>query len=253
MKIAVCIKQVPASNSPLRLDSTSAWIHEADATFDSNEADTYALEEALALIDKHGGEVIVVSVGPARVQSVIRDALAKGAARGIHVVYDDARQLDPYQVASALANVINNEQCDMVLAGLQSDDQGFGQTGVILAELLGMPHTSIVVATELQDDHIRVKRELEAGWSQWLRLPLPCVLSIQSGINKPRYAGIKGKMAAKKKPIEEIQLASVLPGDVSPSQQVDSIQRTFKNKQTIMLEGETADELAEKNKLGEED
>lgn len=245
MKIAVCIKQVPASNSPLRLDSTSGWIHESDATFDINEADSYALEEALTLVDQHGGEVVVLSLGPARVQSVIRDALAKGAQRGIHIVSEGACQFEPYQVATALANTLKEEQCDMVLTGIQSDDQGFGQTGVVLAELMGMPHASIVVETELQGEHLRVKRELEAGWYQWLQLPMPCAITIQSGINKPRYAGIKGKMAAKKKTIEEVEIASVLPASVLASQKVKTIQLTFKSKQTEMLEGDSADAIAE--------
>lgn len=205
MKIVVCIKQVPAKDAPLTL-TDSAWIRETDIGFEMNEPDSYALEEALRLKEKHTGEVIAVSMGPERVKQTIKEALAKGADRGIHIVDDKAHTLDPLGAAKSLAAAIEREKPDLVLTGLQSDDQGFGQTGVLVSELLKLPHATLIMQIDLQNDvrgqGLRVKRELEAGWFQWVELPLPAVLTIQSGINKVRYATLKGIMAAKKKPLE---------------------------------------------------
>ena len=173
MKIVVCIKQVPAKDAPLAI-TDGTWIRETDIGFEMNEPDSYALEEALRLKEKHSGEVIVVSMGPERVKQTIKEALAKGADRGIHIADDKAHTLDPLGAAKSLAAAIEREKPDLVLTGLQSDDQGFGQTGVLLAERLGLPHATIIMQIEVQGDHLRVKRELEAGWFQWVELPLPC-------------------------------------------------------------------------------
>ncbi len=188
MKIAVCVKQVPAKDAPLRIAEGSAWIRETDIGFEMNEPDSFALEEALRLKEKHGGEVVAVSMGPERAKQTIKEALAKGADRGIHIADDKFFLLDPLGSAKSLAAVIKKETFDLVLTGLQSDDQGFGQTGVLLAELLGLPHATIIMSIEVQGARMKVKRELEAGWFQWIELPLPAVLTIQSGINKVRYA-----------------------------------------------------------------
>src|SRR4029078_9131988 len=133
MKIAVCIKQVPTREWQPRLDESKTWIREQDAAFEMNEPDAYALEEALRLKEKHGGEVIVVSAGPARVAQVIREALARGADRAIHVQGDQLPHAHAFAVAQALADAIREEQADLILTGLQSDDQGFAQVGVVLA------------------------------------------------------------------------------------------------------------------------
>src|SRR6266403_3602792 len=166
-----------------------------------NEPDSFALEEALRLKEKHTGEVIALSMGPERVKKTIKEALAKGADRAIHIADDNFAQLDPLGSARALAMAIQNEKADLVLTGLQSDDHGFGQTGVLLAGLLNLPHATIIMQIEVADGKMRLKRELEAGWFQHIECPLPAVLSIQSGINKVRYATLKGIMAAKKKEI----------------------------------------------------
>ena len=197
MKIIVCIKQVPAKDAPLAIAGN--WIKESDIGFEMNEPDSYALEEALRLREKHGGEVIALSLGPERVKQTIKEALAKGADRGIHIVDDNFAQLDPLGSAKILAAAIAKENPDLVLTGLQSDDHGFGQTGVLLAGLLNLPHATIIMQIEVQDGKMKLKRELEAGWFQHIECPLPAVLSIQSGINKVRYATLKGIMAAKKK------------------------------------------------------
>src|SRR5262245_26765870 len=206
MKIAVCIKQVPTRDWQPRLDDARTWIREQDATFEMNEPDAYALEEGLRLKEKHGGEVVVCSAGPARVAQVLREALARGADRAIHVEDDRLTNADAFAVADALAAAMRDETFDLILTGLQSDDQGFAQTGVILAERLGLSHATIIMDVSVspsagsgQQDSLRVKRELEGGWFQWVNMPLPAVLTIQSGINQLRYATLKGIMASKKK------------------------------------------------------
>src|SRR6202048_1838908 len=245
----VCIKQVPAKDAPLTVSGN--WIKESDIGFEMNEPDSYALEEALRLKEKHGGEVIALSMGPERVKQTIKEALAKGAARGIHVSDDIFSQLDPLGSAKPLAAAIKQRKCDLVLTGLQSDDHGFGQTGVLLAALLDRPHATIIMAIEVADGKLKLKRELEAGWFQHLECPLPAVLTIQSGINKVRYATLKGIMAAKKKEITVITRES-LGVAVEPTQRVEKIYVPTKTKKTEFLTGqpkEVAAKLVEKLKF----
>jgi electron transfer flavoprotein beta subunit len=225
-----------------------------------NEPDTFALEEALRLKEKHGGEVVALSLGPERAKQTIKEALAKGADRGIHVADEKSYELDPLASARVLAAAIQEEKFDLILTGLQSDDQGFGQTGVLLAGLLGLPHATIIMhietmgAREAGDAHagrLRLKRELEAGWFQWVECPLPALLTIQSGINKVRYATLKGIMAAKKKEIKTVPRESLgVTGE--PSQKVERIYVPQKSKKTEFLTGppkEVAAKLVEKLKF----
>jgi electron transfer flavoprotein beta subunit len=249
MKIVVCIKQVPAKDAPLVITG-GTWIRETDIGFEMNEPDSYALEEALRLKEKHTAEVIAVSMGPERVKQTIKEALAKGADRGIHIADDKAYTLDPLSSARSLAAVIEREKPDLVLTGLQSDDQGFGQTGVLLAELLGLPHATIIMQIEVQGQRLRLKRELEAGWFQWVETPLPAALTIQSGINKVRYATLKGIMAAKKKEIATIARES-LGVAAEVTQRIERIYLPSKTKKTEFLTGsakESAAKLLEKLK-----
>ncbi|HVO56370.1 MAG TPA: electron transfer flavoprotein subunit beta/FixA family protein [Dongiaceae bacterium] len=249
MKIIVCIKQVPAKDAPLAI--TGSWIKESDIGFEMNEPDSYALEEALRLKEKHGGEVIALSLGPERVKQTIKEALAKGADRGIHIADDNFAQLDPLGSASVLAAAMKAENADLILTGLQSDDQGFGQTGVLLAALLDRPHATIIMAIEADGGKLKLKRELEAGWFQWIECPLPAVLSIQSGINKVRYASLKGIMAAKKKEIATLAKES-LGVNVEPTQKIEKIYVPVKTKKTEFLTGpakEAAAKLVEKLKF----
>ena len=237
MKIAVCIKQVVTREWQLRVNDQKTWIRDADASFELNEPDAYALEEALRLKEKHGGEVVVCCAGPARATQVIREALARGADRAIHVESDALAAADAATIGDALAAAVRDEQFDLVLTGLQSDDQGFGQVGVVLAERLGMPHATIIMDVQVQDGGLRVKRELEGGWFQWVALSMPALLTIQSGINQLRYATLKGIMAAKKK---EIRKAAPPPA-VEPLQQILSLYVPEKAKQTQLLTGSAAD------------
>jgi len=248
VKIGVCVKRVPARDAPLAIAEDVAWIREADIVFETNEPDRYALEEALRLKEKHGGEVVAISMGPERARQTIKEALAKGADRGIHVAASEFFKLDPLATARSLAAAIEGEHFDLILTGLQSDDQGSGQTGVLLAELLGRPHATIIMQIEAADGRMKVKRELEAGWFQWVELALPAVLTIQSGINKPRYATLQGIMAAKKKAISTVERASLgVPG--SPTQRLERMYVPVRTKETEFIAGspkEAAAKLLEK-------
>ena len=237
MKIAVCIKQVVTREWQLRVNDQKTWIRDADASFELNEPDAYALEEALRLKEKHGGEVVVCCAGPARATQVIREALARGADRAIHVESDALATADAASIAAALAMAIKDEQVDLVLTGLQSDDQGFGQVGVVLAERLGMPHATIIMEVQVDGSAMRVKRELEGGWFQWVALPLPALLTIQSGINQLRYATLKGIMAAKKKEIRKV----TAPAAGEATQQIVALYVPEKGKKTQLLSGSAAD------------
>src|ERR1700688_4089759 len=236
MKVAVCIKQVPAKDAPLHIAESGSWIRETDIGFEMNEPDSFALEEALRLKEKHGGEVVVLSMGPERTKQVIKEGLAKGADRGIHISDDKFFLLDPLGSAKTLAAALQKENFDVILTGLQSDDQGFGQTGVLLAEILGLPHATIIMQIEVQGQQLKLKRELESGWFQWVELPLPAVLTIQSGINKVRYASLKGIMAAKKKEIAVIARES-LGVTQEPTERVERIYVPQKVKKTEFIEG----------------
>jgi electron transfer flavoprotein beta subunit len=251
MKIIVSIKQVPARDSSLQINREGKWLDESDTSYEMNEPDAYALEEALQLREKLGGEVIVLSLGPQRTAQTIREALAKGADRAIHVQTGDQPELDVLVTARLLAKAIETESPELVLTGLQSDDLGYGQTGVIIAELLGYSHATIVMEVEPQEKAVRVKRELEDGWFQNITLPSPAVLTIQSGIKKLRYATLMGIKKAKTKTIQALEAAQ-LNVDKTISVAIENIYAPERNKQTQILSGspeEVARQLAEKLKF----
>jgi electron transfer flavoprotein beta subunit len=206
-----------------------------------NEPDAYALEEALRLREKHSGEVVVCSAGPSRVQQVIREALARGADRALHVEDESLAAADAFTAAAALAPAMQEEKFDLVLTGLQSDDQGHAQMGVVLAERLGIPHSTIIMEVNVEGASLRVKRELEGGWFQYLTMPLPALLTIQSGINTLRYATLKGIMAAKKKEIAKV----AAPAGLASRQKIVALYAPQKAKQTVMITGSPAEAASE--------
>lgn len=247
MKIIVLMKQVPAGDSTLHIDESKSWICEDNLTFETNEPDAYALEAGLQFKERHQGEVIVLSIGPARVQQMLREAFAKGADRAIHIIYEGALQ-DPLSVANAAAHVIESEHPDLILTGIQSNDLGYGETGVLLAEIMGLPHATLVMEMErIGDNSIMIKRELEGGWFQRVELPLPALLTVQSGITKLRYATLMGIKKAKNKEIRQI----ATPDMDQPKKAGLEIVRCSipkKTKQTRILEGspkEVAAKLAQ--------
>ena len=243
MHIFVCVKQVVARDSVLRLDPDGKWILDDGLAFEMNEPDTYALEEALRLKEKHGGEVIAVTAGPERSASTVREALAKGADRGIHIEDERFAEADTFATAQALAAAIGKESHDLILTGLQSDDSGFGQTGVVLAELLGLPHATIIMEIDASGEQILCKRELEAGWYQNVTLPKPALLTIQSGINKVRYATLMGIKRARRKPFTRYSLDD-LGLEMTVQQSLRRLYQPKQTQQTEFLQG-TSREIAE--------
>jgi electron transfer flavoprotein beta subunit len=244
MKIVVCIKQVPARDSLLRIDESANWIQEADLSYEINEPDAYALEEALQLKEKHSGEVVVLCLGPGRAAQTIREALAKGADRAVHIEEEDLANFDPLASARLLAAALAAEKPDLVLTGLQSDDLGYGQTGVILAQLLGLPHATIIMQVEKLDSAIRVKRELEDGWFQHVEMPLPALLTIQSGINKLRYATLMGIKKAKGKEVKRMAADDLGVAKVESSIEPARVYLPGRTKQTQLFEGDPKDVAA---------
>jgi electron transfer flavoprotein beta subunit len=248
MKIVVAVKQVPERDAQVRVAADGRGVDAGDA-WTMNEPDAYALEEALQLKERMGeGEVVVLSAGPERVESTLREALAKGADRALHIVTpeDGAGSLierDTLGVAQMLAEAARAESPDLVLTGLQSDDLGAGQTGVVLAELLGLPHVTLVLSVEASAGakQIRVKRELEDGWFQHIEMPLPALLTIQSGGNRLRYATLMGIKRARSKETKQLDAAAA-------SARHDEIVRVAipeRSRQTEMLTG-AADQIAAK-------
>ncbi len=244
MNILVCLKQVPKKDARLALNEAGTWIRE-DVPYEVNEPDAYALEEALRQKEKHGGQVTVLTAGPPRAQQVLREALAKGADRAIHLQDDAFAAAGPLRTARAIAAAITDERFDMVFTGLQSDDFGSAQVGVLLAELLGWPSATIIIGIEKTESGVRVKRELEAGQFQLLDMPMPCVLTIQSGINKLRYATLMGIKQAKNKPVRQVTLLEVESSAGEPLQQIARLYVPMKQKQTEIVTGTPA-EIARK-------
>jgi len=196
------MKPVPDPASRLIINETKTWLKDQDLTFVASEADNYALEEALRLKEKHAGEVVVISMGGEEAARVLRSGLAMGADRAIHLLDPKFKGADEFAAASTLAKAIEKDGgADLVLAGVQSDDLGTGMTGTMMAELLGWAHATVVVGVEANPDakSVKVRRELEGGINETVESPMPAVLTIQFGINQPRYASLKGIMAAKKK------------------------------------------------------
>ncbi len=205
MKIAVLTKAIPSYESSIRVNSSGDWIDESIVNFVVNESDSYALEEALQIKEQLNDdtEVVVVIMGnETNTSKVLKDGLAKGADRGIFI--NNNMDTDPLSIAKTFSDHLQDESFDLVFSGLQSDDLGSGQTGVLIGELLGMSTATLGIETKIEDGKIKVKRELESGWFQWVTLPFPASVSIQSGINEPRYPSLKGIMGAKRKDVKSL-------------------------------------------------
>jgi electron transfer flavoprotein beta subunit len=245
------MKQVPLKDAQLKVAANGLWIDEQNVNFEINESDHYGLEAALRLREKHSpSEVVLLALGPARAKQALSQALAKGADRAIHVVHEQPI-MDPLLSGQLLAAAIKPENPDLILTGLQSDDSGFGQTGVVLAELLGLPHATLVMEINVDGGKLKLKRELESGWFQYIELPMPAVLTIQSGLAQIRYATIKGIMEAKKKPVKEIALTSLGIDPNAAPMKMHKLYVPVKSKRTQMLAGDAksvAKQLADKLK-----
>jgi electron transfer flavoprotein beta subunit len=252
MKIVVAIKQVPSRDSQLKVNASGTWIEAADLAWEINEPDAYALEAGLQLKEKLTGEVVVLCVGPESAAQTIREALAKGADRAIHIDAFPGNTpggfTDPLALARVMARALESEKPDLVLTGLQSDDLGYGQTGVILAEAMGLPHATIIMNIEAAGNGIKVKRELEDGWFQHVEMPLPALLTIQSGATKLRYATLMGIKKAKTKEVKKMTAAE-LGGSGRPAIRLERIYLPEKTKRSQIFDGspkEAAAKLVEK-------
>ena len=244
MKIVVAIKQVPSRDSLLKVNSSATWIEDADLTWEINEPDAYALEAGLQLKEKAGGEVVVLSAGPERAAQTIREALAKGADRAIHIETDEVGVTDPLVLARMMARALESEKPDLVLTGLQSDDLGYGQTGVILAEVMGLPHSTLIMNIDVEGNGIKVKRELEDGWFQYVEMALPAMLAIQSGATRLRYATLMGIKKAKSKEVKRIPAAE-LSGSEAPSIRLERIYMPEKSKHSQIFDGPPKEAVAQ--------
>tara|TARA_B100001287_G_scaffold275799_1_gene284492 strand:- start:2869 stop:3639 length:771 start_codon:yes stop_codon:yes gene_type:complete len=252
MKICVLVKQVPNEDAVIKISPDGNGIIEDNLTFCTNEPDTYALEEALQMKEAYpDSEVVVCTLGKSSASQILKEALAKGADRAIFI-NDNTNYNDALSAAKVIANVLSKESFDLILSGLQSDDDGHGQTGLLLAELLNMTHASLVVGTEILDKKIRVKKELESGWFQWAEMELPASISIQSGLNKPRYASLKGIMGAKRKPMDSLERSQVEITDMD-NVKMENVYLPEKSKETHYIEGDTDEIVTEIIKVLKDD
>ena len=246
MKICVLIKQVASEDSSLVLNDDKLSLNTSSINFVSNEPDTYALEEALLIKEKYDAEVTVCTLGSDSARQVLKDALAKGADKGMFISNESSDDSSPLNIAKIIAEALKDENYDLVLSGLQSNDQGFSQVGLLVAEYLNTSHASLVMGTELINDckDVKVKLELENGWFQWSELSLPASLTIQSGINSPRYATLKGIMSVKNKEVKDIN-----PNDfgIEFNDSYKTLEKFTpqKSKETETIDG-SADEMVEK-------
>jgi len=245
MKIVVAIKQVPARDSLLKVNSSGTWIEDGDLAYEINEPDAYALEAGLQLKEKQGGEVVVLCAGPERAGQTIREALAKGADRAIHIETDESNVTDPLALSRMMAQALASEKPDLILTGLQSDDLGYGQTGVILAETMGLPHATLIMNIEMDGARIKVKRELEDGWFQHVLMPLPALLTIQSGATKLRYATLMGIKKAKSKEVKKLGAAS-LGAAGAASVRVERVYMPEKTKRSQIFDGPPKEAAAQR-------
>ena len=242
MKIISCIKAVPDPASRLIINENKTWIKDKDLTFVASEADNYALEEALRLKEKHGGEVVVLSMGGDEAARVLRSGLAMGADRAIHLLDPKFKGSDEFVTASVLAKTIEKDGgADLVLAGVQSDDLGTGMTGTMIAGFLDCAHATVVVGVDANPDakSVRVRRELEGGLIETVELPLPATFTIQFGINQPRYASLKGIMAAKKKEFKVWSAADLGLSDT----EIGSVGAMYEPKEILLPERKTKVEI----------
>ncbi len=241
MKIAACLKEVPGQDSRYRLAPDQRWVDESQVTFEISECDGYALEEALKLKDRFGCEVVAVTAGSPRAEKVMRKALALGADRGIQID-DPGRQLNsPAILAAALAAAMAAESFDLILTGTQSDDLGYAQTGVMLAELLGIPHATLVMEIQLDkaEAKVVVLREMESGWFRRVELPLPAVLTVQAGASPLRYASLKGIMQARQKALRRIPVDSLGLDPASfPTVEIERLYEPVLEHRAEMLAGD---------------
>lgn len=210
MDIIVCVKHVPeTAEADIKIDSTGKAIEKSGLVFDINEWDDYALEEAVQIKEKFGGTVTAITVGPEDADSTLRKCLARGADKAIRVTDPKFEGSDSYVLAKILQKVIKDLHFNMIFTGALASDDGYTATGPMLAEVLGIPHVTMVKRTEMSGNVAKVNRELEGGLEEVFEVRLPVVLTIQTGINEPRYVSIMGIRKAMQREIKVLSLAEI--------------------------------------------
>ena len=246
MKMLVCIKQVPDMESRFKVNSEGIWYDENDLAFRMNEYDEYAVEQAIRIKEQLGGaaDITILSIGPDRVVEVIKKGLAMGGDRGVHIKDEHPYQKDPWQVASVIAAFARDKTFDLVLTGMQSQDRGSAQVGVIVAELLGYACVTTLVGFELTGDIVTAKRELEGGMRGVVKLKLPAVVTCQLGLNNPRYPTLPNIMKARQKELLAYPILSFLSEESTTT--TERMYPPEKKGRGLVLEGEineTVDKL----------
>jgi electron transfer flavoprotein beta subunit len=247
MKIVVCVKQVPDTETRVKIAPDGASIQESDVNWIVSPYDELAVEEALRIKEAKGGEVVLVSLGPERAQSALRNGLAMGADSALHLQDAAFAATDTLGTARALAAAIRTlAPFDLVLTGQQGVGGDNSQLPGLLAELLDLPQVTMAIKVELQDGKAVVEREIEGAHETW-ETALPAVISAQRGLNEPRYASLKGIMAAKKKPIKALSAADLglAPGDLSPKVRVTAMELPPPRPPVRMIQGDAGSQAAE--------
>jgi len=204
----VCMASVPDTASVIKVGGDGKGIDDSGIKWIVSPYDEYALEEALQLTEAKGGEVTVVTYGPDHAEAALRDCLARGAHQAVHILGGQATLGDSFTIAKVLAAALKDREYDIVLCGIKGVGTDCSQVGQMLAELLDLPHVATVTELEVGDGSLAAGRDVEGGREK-VESPLPALVTCQKGLNEPRYAALKGIMAAKKKPVEKIEVASL--------------------------------------------
>ncbi len=240
MKILVCIKQVPDMESKFKVDTGGTWYAKTDLAWRMNEYDEYAVEQAVQLKEQvKDADLTVLCIGSDKVKETMKKALAMGCDRGAHIADEEASEKEPYQIAGIVAEYAKDKSFDLIFTGMQSQDRGSGQVGILVAEMLGMPGITTVVHFAYNDGVVEAKRELEGGAKACVKVASPVVITCQLGLNTPRYPTLPNIMKAKKKELLSIPVADLLK--VEPRQETTKMYFPEKKGGGLVLEGDAAD------------
>lgn len=243
MKLLVCIKQVPDMESKFKVDAEGRWYDNANLAWRMNEYDEYAVEQAVQLKEQVGdADLTVLCIGPQRVQETMKKGLAMGADRGVHIVDDQVQHRDPFEIAAMIAEFARDKEFELIFTGMQSQDRGSAQVGVLVAELLDLPSLTTVVDFSFEEETVKVRRELEGGIKAIVSCAVPALVTCQLGLNTPRYPTLPNIMKAKKKELLCLAGADLLK--VEARQQTAAVYFPEKRGGGLILEGETP-QLAE--------
>ncbi len=224
MNIAVCVKRIPkTAEADIFIEKDGTDIKKDHLVFYLNDWDGYAVREAALLKEKHGGDVTVITIGPEESKEVLTRCLAMGADRAVRIEGPEAQ--DGHSIAKILAQAVKNQSFDLILTGVQAEDDNAGQVGVSLAEMLGLPHAAIVTNIEINGDKAKIRRELEGGIDEVTELKLPAVLTVQTGINEPKYVSLSALLEAEDKETKDVDLGEL--GFTSPESLDTEINQVF--------------------------